>query len=247
MNIFQSALLGIIQGLTEFLPISSSGHLVLVQSLIPNFSQEGILFDTFLHFGTILAILVFYFDKIRKLAFEQIRILIIATIPAVIVGFLLKDHIDTIFQNTVLVGLALIVTGLLNIRTDMNKESVEKVSAKNGFIIGLFQAFAILPGISRSGSTIFGGTLMGIKKEKAAEFSFLLSIPAVLGANLMEIIKAGSGFLITQQYIVGIICSFVSGLLCIKLLLKVLYAKKLKYFGYYCILVGVVSLIVNYL
>lgn len=245
MNIFQAGLLGIIQGLTEFLPVSSSGHLVLVQSLIPNFSQEGILFDTILHFGTIMAIFVFYFDKIKKLTFEQIKILTIATIPAVIVGFLLKDHIDTIFQNTVLVGVALIVTGLLNIRTDMNRESAGKVSAKNGFIIGLFQAFAILPGISRSGSTIFGGTLVGINKEKAAEFSFLLSIPAVLGANLMEIIKAGGGFVIQQQYIVGFICSFVAGLLCIKLLLKVLSANKLKYFGYYCILIGTISLLIR--
>lgn len=243
MNVFQAGLLGLVQGLTEFLPVSSSGHLVLVQSLIPNFSQEGILFDTILHFGTILAIFVFYFDKIKKLTFEQIKTLIIATIPAVIVGFLLKDHIDMIFQNTVLVGVALIVTGLLNIRTDMNRESADKVSTKNGFIIGLFQAFAILPGISRSGSTIFGGTLMGINKEKAAEYSFLLSIPAVLGANLMEIVKAGGGFVIQQQYIVGFICSFTAGLLCIKLLLKVLSANKLKYFGYYCILIGVVSLI----
>ena len=243
MNIFQSALLGIIQGLTEFLPISSSGHLVLVQSLIPNFSQEGILFDTFLHFGTILAILVFYFDKIRKLAFEQIRILIIATIPAVIVGFLLKDQIDTIFQNTFLVGVALIVTGLMNLRTDKHKEMTDTVGTKNGIIIGLFQAFAILPGISRSGSTIFGGTLMGIKKEKAAEFSFLLSIPAVLGANLLEIIKSGEDFVLLPEYIVGIICSFVFGLICIKVLLNMLSTNKFKYFGYYCILIGVVSLI----
>lgn len=243
MNLLQAGFLGIVQGVTEFLPVSSSGHLVILQSLIPDFSQPGILFDVFLHFGTILAVLVFFYKKILKLNPGEIRVLIIATIPAVIVGYLLKDTIDVIFKNTKLVGLSLIITGFMNFKTDMNKEITDIIDDKKSLLIGLFQAFAILPGISRSGSTIFAGTLLGVKKEKAAEFSFLLSVPAVMGANLLEIIKNRNGLFMSWEYIVGILCSFVVGILCINILLKTLVAKKLKYLGVYCILLGVITLL----
>lgn len=243
MNIFQAGILGIVQGLTEFLPVSSSGHLVLFQSFIPGFSQPGVLFDAYLHLGTLLAVLVFYYKRILKLDFKYLKILVLATIPAVIVGFLLKDYIDLIFQNTKLVSLALIITGFMNLRTDTNKESSEGLNGKKGFFIGLFQAFAILPGISRSGSTIFAGTYFGMQKEKAAEFSFLLSVPAIMGANVLEIIKGGTNELFSVNYIAGIICSFIVGFVCIKLLLNILKSNKFKYFGYYCIGVGILSLL----
>lgn len=243
MNVFQAGILGIVQGLTEFLPVSSSGHLVLFQSFIPGFSQPGVLFDAYLHLGTLVAVLVFYYKRILKLDFRYLKILVLATIPAVIVGFLLKDYIDLIFQNTKLVSFALIITGFMNLRTDTNKESADGINNKKGFLIGLFQAFAIIPGISRSGSTIFAGTYFGLKKEKAAEFSFLLSIPAILGANVLEMVKGGTNQLLSINYIAGFICSFVFGLVCIKILLKVLQTNKFKYFGYYCIGVGILSLL----
>lgn len=243
MNILQAGILGIVQGLTEFLPVSSSGHLVLIQSFIPNFSQPGVLFDAYLHFGTLLAVLVFYFKRILKLDFNYIKVLVLATIPAVIVGFLLKDYIDVIFQNTKFVGVALLISGIMNIKTDAHKETADTITPKKGFLVGLFQAFAILPGISRSGSTIFAGTLAGLKKEKAAEFSFLLSVPAVVGANILEIFKSGGGAILSASYIVGIICSFIAGIVCIKLLLNILGNKKLKYFGYYCIVIGFLAIL----
>jgi len=243
MNILQAGILGIVQGLTEFLPVSSSGHLVLVQSFIPNFSQPGVLFDAYLHFGTLLAVLVYYFKRIFKLDFIYIKILVLASIPAVVVGFLLKDHIDVIFQNTKLVGVALLLSGIMNIKTDSNKEISDRITVKSGFLVGLFQAFAILPGLSRSGSTIFAGTLSGIKREKAAEFSFLLSVPAVAGANVLEIVKSGGGAILGPSYIVGIICAFLTGTVCIKLLLNILGNKKFKYFGYYCIIIGVAAIL----
>jgi undecaprenyl-diphosphatase len=243
MNIFQAGFLGVIQGLTEFLPVSSSGHLVIFQSLIPGFTQPGVLFDVYLHFGTLLAVLVYYLRKIVKLDLNYLKILILATIPTVVIGFILKDLIDIIFQSAKLVSLALIVTGIMNLKTDNNKETTDAVDNKKGLIIGLFQAFAILPGISRSGSTIFAGTMTGLKKQKAAEFSFLLSVPAVLGANLLEITKNTNGIILSANYIVGIICSFVFGLMCIKILLNILGSKKLKYFGYYCITVGLIVLL----
>lgn len=243
MNILQAGILGIVQGLTEFLPVSSSGHLVLVQSFIPNFSQPGVLFDAYLHFGTLLAVLVYYFKRIFKLDFIYIKILVLASIPAVVVGFLLKDHIDVIFQNTKLVGVALLLSGIMNIKTDSNKEISDRITVKSGFLVGLFQAFAILPGLSRSGSTIFAGTLSGINREKAAEFSFLLSVPAVAGANVLEIVKSGGGAILGPSYIVGIICAFLTGTVCIKLLLNILGSKKFKYFGYYCIIIGVAAIL----
>jgi len=234
--------LGIIQGITEFLPVSSSGHLVIIQSLIPGFSQPGVLFDVYLHFGSLLAVLLFYYKRILKLEINYLVIIILASIPAAILGFILKDYIDLIFQSTKLVGGALIVTGVMNLKVDSNKESDVKINKKNGFIIGLFQAFAILPGISRSGSTIFAGTLLGLKREKAAEFSFLLSIPAILGANILEIFKNRSEVLININYIVGIICSLAFSFICIKIMLNILIKRKLKYFGYYCILLGIIGL-----
>jgi undecaprenyl-diphosphatase len=242
MNIFQAGFLGIIQGITEFLPVSSSGHLVIIQSLIPGFSQPGVLFDVYLHFGSLLAVLLFYYKRILKLEINYLVIIILASIPAAILGFILKDYIDLIFQSTKLVGGALIVTGVMNLKVDSNKESDVKINKKNGFIIGLFQAFAILPGISRSGSTIFAGTLLGLKREKAAEFSFLLSIPAILGANILEIFKNRSEVLININYIVGIICSLAFSFICIKIMLNILIKRKLKYFGYYCILLGIIGL-----
>jgi len=243
MNALQAGLLGIIQGATEFLPVSSSGHLVIFQKLIPGFSQPGILFDVFLHFGTVLAVIIFYFKRILKLNFKYIEILIIASIPAAILGFLLKDAIDIIFQSTKFVGAALLVTGVMNFFTGRRKEGDKNIKEKNGLIIGIFQALAIFPGISRSGATIFAGTGLGIKKENVVEFSLLLSIPAVLGANLLEISKIINTYNLNFNYIVGFICSFIVGLMSIKILLNLLIKNKFKYLGYYCFVLGLFVLL----
>lgn len=243
MNLFDASLLGAVQGLTEFLPVSSSGHLVILQSIIPNFSQPGVLFDVFLHLGTSLAVIFYFWKKIIKISFKELFLLGVATIPAAIVGFLLSDAVDVIFKSVQLVSLALLVSGIMNIRTDVNKEKKDSFNLKEALIVGVFQAFAILPGISRSGSTIFSGTFLGIKKEKAAEFSFLLSVPAIMGAALLEILKYKDSFALNANYFVGFLFSFLFGLVCIKILLKALATAKFKYFGYYCLIVGVLSFI----
>ena len=243
MNLLQSALLGAVQGLTEFLPVSSSGHLVLFQKLIPGFQQPGVLFDVFLHLGTVLAVIFFFWKKIIKLNMREWFLLGVATIPAAVVGYLLSDTVDILFANATLVSFALLVTGILNIRTDLNVQRKGDFSSKEAIVVGLFQAVAILPGISRSGSTIFAGTWLGIEKEKAAGFSFLLSVPAVLCANVLEMFKYRNNLGLDINYIVGLFCSFVFGILCIKILLKALKGTKFKYFGYYCLAVGVLTLV----
>lgn len=241
MNILSSILLGIIQGLTEFLPVSSSGHLVIVQQMLPNFNQPGMLFDVVLHTGTLFAVVIFYRKVLFKMSREYITALVIASIPAFIAGMFFNGIVEEMFTSVKLVGYMLIITGILNYLTDI------KISHKHGsgqspslfLMVGLAQAFAIIPGISRSGSTIFAGTKLGLNKKKAAEFSFLLSIPAILGANFLEILKLNSRNDINViNYIAGFLTAFVIGYLSIKLVLKALSKSQFKYFAVYCLILG---------
>jgi len=194
MNFLFAAFLGIIQGLTEFLPVSSSGHLVIAQKLIPSFTQPGILFDVILHFGTLFSVLFFFRKKLLSyLNIKYLTILALGTLPAVVVRLLFKSQIETLFHSVRVVGFALLLTGTMNLLTDKIKSKDQRLTTKNSFLVGLAQAVAIIPGISRSGSTIFAGVAKGIDKKKAAEFSFILSIPAILGANILEIFSHGFG------------------------------------------------------
>jgi undecaprenyl-diphosphatase len=243
MNYIWSLVLGILQGFTEFLPVSSSGHLVLVQSLIPGFSQPGVLFDVCLHFGTLFAVLFFFKEKLFKLSFKYILYIIVATIPAVIVGFFLKDYIHSLFSSVEVVGVALIVTGLLNYLTYKHKEEKKSLDYKKSIFVGLMQAFAIIPGVSRSGSTIFAGVKSGLSSEDAAEFSFLISVPAIIGANILEIYSNWGEKINYIPYIIGFIAAFVSGIFAIKLVLKFLEEKKFKIFAFYCLALGIITLL----
>lgn len=245
MNLFTSAVLGVLQGLTEFLPVSSSGHLVLVQSLIPNFSQQGVLYDVFLHLGTLLAVLIFFRKLIFKMTLKYLLFLLLATIPAALVGYFLRSPLETLFTNVKLVGLALMITGVLNLLTDEIKIQTQKLSFKNAFITGIFQAIAIIPGISRSGSTIFAATAQGIKREKAAEFSFLLSVPAVIGANILEATRYNI-FSINNLplYLIGFVFAFFSGILAIYLVFKFLNTRRFKIFAFYCFVLGAIVLLI---
>lgn len=245
MSPIHSIFLGLVQGLTEFLPVSSSGHLVITQRLLPGFSQPGILFDIILHFGTLSAVLVYFRKKLTSyLHISYLQILAAGTLPAVILGLLFKNQIEVIFGNIRLVGCALIITGLFNYFTDKMKLKNNELRTGNVFIIGLFQALAIIPGLSRSGSTIFAGVFQGINKKKAAEFSFILSVPAVLGANLLEIFSAGnSSFQNLNLYIIGFMMAFLTGIVSLKLVFKFLTQKSFKYFAYYCFVVGMVIIL----
>jgi undecaprenyl-diphosphatase len=242
MNYLTSGLLGILQGLTEFLPVSSSGHLILVQSLLPSFSQPGVLFDVTLHFGTMFAVLIFFGKKLIPLIKKYFIPLVIGTIPAVLIGFFFKDQLEGLFSSVKVVGVGLIISGILNYLTHMAKEKGILINLKNSFLIGLAQAVAIVPGISRSGATIFAGTNLGIKAKEVAEFSFLLSIPAILGANLLEIIGNYNQPVNIGVYSVGFIFAFMAGIASIFLVLKLLKEKNFKYFAFYCFFVGLVTL-----
>lgn len=243
MSYIWSLVLGVLQGFTEFLPVSSSGHLVLVQSLIPGFSQPGVLFDVCLHFGTLFAVLFFFRKRLFKLSFKYILYIVVATIPAVIVGFLLKDYIHRLFSSVTVVGVALIFTGLLNYLTSKHKEEEKSLDYKKSIFVGLMQAFAIIPGISRSGSTIFAGVKSGLSSKDAAEFSFLISVPAIIGANILEIYLSWGEKINYIPYIIGFIAAFISGILAIKLVLKLLEEKKFKIFAFYCLALGIITLL----
>jgi undecaprenyl-diphosphatase len=244
MNLYQSIFLGMIQGLTEFLPVSSSGHLVIAQALIPNFTQPGVLFDVVLHAGTLFSVIIFFRKKLLGLDRQYIKLLLVGTIPAVILGFLFKDFFESLFSVVKLVGVTLILTAALNYFTDKFDTPKSDISPADSLFIGIFQAFAIVPGISRSGSTIFAGTKKGIARKSAAEFSFLLSLPAVFGANLLEIVSLDSfSDVKATPYILGFIAAFFSGLFAIKLVFQSLSEKKFKIFSAYCLILGLITLL----
>ncbi|MBN1999384.1 undecaprenyl-diphosphate phosphatase [candidate division KSB1 bacterium] len=267
MNVGQAAFLGVIQGLTEFLPVSSSGHLVLGETLL-GIKEQDITFEIFVHFGTLLAVItVFYKDILniilaffsrqifspgfsdyyRKNADFRLAIyLIIGTIPAVFVGLLFKDQIEQLFQDPRLVCAMLIVTGFILLSSLITHRSSKELGIFNTVIIGIAQAFAILPGISRSGSTIVTGLHLKLNPLQAARFSFLLSIPAILGATLLEIVGIIHNGISIENFLAlaaGTIAAYISGYIAIESLLSIIRKGKLYLFSPYCILLGVTGLL----
>ena len=243
VNLLQAALLGLIQGLTEFLPVSSSAHLVLAQSFIPGFSQPGVLFDVVLHGGTLLAVLWYFRKKLLTISPKMAGLLVLGTIPAVLVGYFFNDFLVGLYSGTKTLGYELILTGLLCWGVDKWKVKSDKrggVSWWDSLVIGIFQAIAIIPGISRSGATIFGGIIRGIDKKEVAIFSFLLSIPAIGGAMILEGLSEAKNvqFDLVPEYLVGFLVSGVVGYLSIGILLRFIVENKFKYFAYYCWLLG---------
>lgn len=253
LTFIQSIILGIIQGITEWLPVSSSGHLVIVQQL---FGIEAPLFyDILLHIGTLIVIfLVFWKDifLILKSVFSfnfksehgRLALFIIAgSIPTAAIGFIFHDTFASFFTNIRAVAMALIVTGFLLYFSE-KKEKNKKLTYFDSILIGIVQGIAIIPGISRSGSTISVGLLRGIKKEIAAKFSFLLSIPAIIGAAIFEGANVDFTGVNIAVYLVGILVSIIIGYLSIELLLKLISRKKFHYFAYYCWVAGLVLFLI---
>lgn len=254
-------LLGVLQGFTEFLPVSSSGHLVLGQYLL-GLEEPGITLEIILHIGTLLSVIAFYNQKIldifqplfkspksyhKKPQFKLLMALLVGSIPAGLVGFLLSDFVGDIFANPRFAAFFLIVTGLILLTPKVFKvkEGKKKAGILSGFVIGIAQAIAILPGISRSGSTITMGRILKLQPEKVAEFSFLLSIPAILGATLLDflVMRDAGGEAIPISYIFGAIASAIVGYIAILIVIKLLISKKLHYFAYYVIVIGIIGLI----
>ncbi|MEA1973210.1 MAG: undecaprenyl-diphosphatase UppP, partial [Candidatus Cloacimonadota bacterium] len=264
MNLIKSIFLGIIQGLTEFLPVSSSGHLVIAKHLF-GFEINNISFEIFLHLGSLLAVLIYFRKDILELIFSLLHIfkpsnkdisnlkfimyLMIATIVTGILGFSFQDTIEQLFTNPLFAAFMLIITGIIIFISDLiqnAKINIEEMHIWRAIIIGLGQALAIIPGISRSGSTIATSLFLGIKRKQVARFSFLLSVPAILGATVLkfdEFTVLSSKIWI--NYIAGGIAAFISGWLVIAFLLRIIQKQKLKYFSYYCWTVAIIFIVVS--
>lgn len=251
MTIFEALVLGIIQGLTEFLPVSSSGHLVIGQELL-GISVPGNAFEVVVHLGTLGSVLLVFWPDIRqllkslKLATTQKYILAIAigTLPAVIVGLLFKDVITEAFDNIRVVAITLLITGTVLLSTKFIKMKLKDISIGRGLLIGLAQAFAIIPGISRSGMTISLAMFLGVAPEKAAKFSFLLAIPAIAGAGLLtslDLMESSEPMLPGIVLFVGFLSSLLVGWISLKWLIGLIKSGKFHWFGIYCIIVGLLT------
>ena len=248
MDFLDALILGILQGITEFLPISSSGHLVLGQKLL-GINVPGNAFEVILHIGTLMSILVVFWPDIHRLlggindphVRRYIFNLALGTTPAIIVGLSLKDQVALMFDNAHSVALALIITGIILIFSKWFSKKKSDLTLVKGFCIGLAQALAIIPGISRSGATICTGLMMGLSSEEAARFSFLLAIPAIAGAGFLTAIEIDEISIGMNVMAVGLLSSFLVGLVALKWLLNLLKTGKFYWFGVYCLLLGIIA------
>lgn len=260
MSVFEAIILGLIQGLTEYLPVSSSGHLTIGSYLFGISGSDNLTFTVAVHVATVLSTLVILWSEIDwifrglfkcELNAETKYVLniIVSMIPVGIVGVFFKDEVEAIFGSGLLVvGCCLLITAsLLTFSYFAKPRQKDKISWKDALIIGLAQAVAVLPGISRSGSTIATGILLGNKKESLAQFSFLMVIPPILGEALLDILKAVKGENVfggidTLPLIVGFLAAFISGCLACKWMISIVKKGKLIYFGIYCAIVGAVTI-----
>ena len=273
MNIFSAIFYGIIQGITEFLPVSSSAHLAIAQNIfgMGNVEADHFTFDILLHLGTLIAVFIVYYKDIFSLvpaAFSMLGkvfkgkfklseytenerfviFVIVATLPLVLAVFI-KDYIELLGNYTKIIGGILILNGIVLFISDKLERgtvSLENTKPKNALFVGLCQMCAIVPGLSRSGSTITGGLLMGFKREYAVKFSFILSIPAIIGANLLSFADVFENPIARTDvipYIAGTIAAAVVGILAMKLLIYISKKSNFRMFSYYCFAVGILAII----
>ena len=270
MTIFQSIILGIFQGITEFLPISSSGHLVLLQHFF-GIKEGNLFFTEMLHFGTLISIFVVYFKDIIRIIVEFFKMLgngfknkrlkitnsyqrlgvliIIGSIPTALMGILLEKQFEKLYSSISTIGFAFLITGILLWIADKNPSENKKardMTISDALVIGTFQGIAITPGISRSGSTIVGGLFRGLNRKLATEFSFLMALPATLGAAILgikDVIESGTEITFSMPLLIGIILSAIVGIFSINILVGLLQKKKLHYFSYYLWVLGIILII----
>lgn len=257
MSILEAIILGIIQGLTEFLPVSSSGHLELGKAILGDNSlpEESLLFTVVLHFATALSTVVVFRKEILEIlkglfpfqwndqAQFSVKI-ILSMMPAAVIGVLFNDQIEALFSKQILlVGAMLVITGLLLFLADKAKNTDKNVTFTNAFIIGIAQAIAILPGISRSGATISTSVLLGIDREKAARFSFLMVVPLIFGKMAKDLLDGGitSSTIDIMPMALGAIAAFVAGLFACNWMIALVKKSQLKYFSYYCFAAGIAA------
>ena len=252
MNLIQAILLGIIQGLTEFLPVSSSGHLVLFQRVF-GVTEPTLVFDTCLHIGTLVAVFAVYWKDIVSILrkpFQRLTwLLIVGTIPTGIIGVVFKDYFEAAFHSAGALGFKFFITGAILLvaeRLNSGRKNEKSISYFDAAFVGLAQGLAIFPGISRSGLTLSGSLARGFNREFAAKFSFLLSIPAILGAAALQakdIVELGSSGESLIPLLAGTAISALAGYLAIKYMIEVLKKGKLRYFSYYVFILGALVLV----
>lgn len=263
MNIIDAIILGIVQGLTEFLPVSSSGHLELAKAILGDTSlpEDSLLFTVVLHFATALSTIVIYrkdIGSILKGLFslkwnDELKFslkIILSMIPATLIGLFFEEELESLFGgNVMFVGAMLLITSALLLLADKSKNTEKQVSFFNAFVIGVAQAIAMLPGISRSGATISTSVILGNDKSKAARFSFLMVVPLILGKVAKDILSGDIDYQSDQiiPLSIGFIAAFISGLFACSWMIKLVRKSKLKYFAYYCALVGLIALSFSWL
>ncbi|MBN2364682.1 MAG: undecaprenyl-diphosphate phosphatase [Calditrichaeota bacterium] len=270
MDLLKALILGIIQGLSEFLPISSSGHLVIAEYLM-DFRQGGLAFEVFVHFGTLLAILWAFRKDIclllrslpavfrlsspdlpaetREYALWDIYI-IIGSIPAAVIGLFFEDAIEQIFEDHFFALVMLFFTGIIVWSSRYTRKKRENMNGWHAFLIGVAQALAILPGISRSGTTIVTGLWLGIPRLKAARFSFLLSSPVIFGATLLKFFDVFENPLPSSELVTFLaagVAAAISGYFAIVWLLRIIQEQKFEWFGVYCVVVSIAGIIFHFL
>ena len=271
MTYFKAIILGLVQGLAEFLPISSSGHLALLQGLFGIEGESVLLFAVLLHVGTLVSVFICYWKDISELVVElfitikdiftgkglrlnerPVRklgvMIIVATIPTAVIGVLFNDLFESFYSSFVAIGTGFIVTGVLMFlaeRMGSANRGIEQMNFRNALFIGILQGVAICPGVSRSGSTLIGGLTTGLRREFAVKFAFLISIPSILGSVVLEVpdaVKAGLDTAIIGPVAAGVLVAAVSGIIAIKGMIKIVSGKKLSYFSYYVWILGVITI-----
>lgn len=267
MNDLQAFILGVVQGLTEYLPVSSSGHLSIMSSFMDVDGADNLAFTVAVHVATVLSTLVIFwkqivwiFQDLFKFSWNEgtryAALIVVSMIPVGIVGVFFKDTVEEIFgAGLFIVGLMLLVTAaLLTFSYFAKPRQKEKITLKDAFIIGLAQAVAVMPGLSRSGSTIATGLFLGDKKEKLAQFSFLMVIPPILGEALLDVLKMMKGGASTvmgdipvSALAIGFVTAFVFGCLACRWMVNIVKRGKLVYFAVYCAVVGAITLAVSFL
>lgn len=268
MAAVKAAVLGLVQGLTEFLPVSSSGHLVLGQHLF-GLKEPELLFDVVLHLGTLVAVFIVFRKELVDLVLEFLRLpglirdrrlgrawreraqfrmmvlIVIGSVPTAILGFAFKDWFESLFSSTLAVGLALVFTGAILYLTKSLKgvgRGVHGFGPADSLLVGLAQGLAITPGLSRSGLTICTGLFLGLERELAARYSFLLSIPAISGALVLQLRDFKPGVFGPVDLGIGFVSAFLSGLFALVILLRLVKRGRLHYFSYYCWLIGLTTI-----